>query len=42
MELIADDAVLRPAEGWPERVIYGKDAMRSWFEGLRKQWATTR
>ena len=34
MELIADDAVLRPAEGWPERVIYGKDAMRSWFEGF--------
>ena len=42
MELIADDAVLRPAEGWPERVIYGKDAMRSWLRALRKQWATTR
>jgi ketosteroid isomerase-like protein len=28
-----DDVVLRTAEGWPERVLYGKDAVRSFWEG---------
>jgi ketosteroid isomerase-like protein len=27
-----DDVVLRPAEGWPERVYYGKDAVRSFYK----------
>jgi ketosteroid isomerase-like protein len=34
LALIADDAILRAAEGFPERVIHGKDAMRSFFEDL--------
>jgi ketosteroid isomerase-like protein len=29
-----EDQVLRAAEGWPERVQYGKDAIRSFYEGL--------
>jgi ketosteroid isomerase-like protein len=29
-----DDVVLRAAEGWPERVFYGKDAVRSFYEGF--------
>jgi ketosteroid isomerase-like protein len=30
-----DDAVvLRAAEGWPERVFEGKDAVRSFYEGF--------
>jgi ketosteroid isomerase-like protein len=29
-----DDIVLRTAEGWPERVHYGKDAVRSFYKGL--------
>jgi hypothetical protein len=29
-----DDVVLRAAEGWPERVFRGKDAVRSFYEGF--------
>jgi ketosteroid isomerase-like protein len=29
-----DDVVLRAAEGWPERVHRGKDAVRSFYEGF--------
>jgi ketosteroid isomerase-like protein len=29
-----DDAVLRAAEGWPERDFRGKDAVRSFYEGF--------
>jgi ketosteroid isomerase-like protein len=29
-----DDVVLRAAEGWPERVFRGKDAVRSFWEGF--------
>ena len=32
--LFDDDAVLRPAEGWPERDFRGKDAVRSFYEGF--------
>jgi len=32
--VVDDDHVLRAAEGWPERVYYGKDAVRSFYEGL--------
>jgi ketosteroid isomerase-like protein len=28
-----DEVVLRAAEGWPERVFRGKDAVRSFYEG---------
>src|SRR6266545_1091368 len=32
---LADDyVVLRAAEGWPERVQYGTDAVRSFYEGV--------
>ena len=34
MDLFAEDAVLRADENWPERVYYGKDALRSFYEGL--------
>jgi len=34
MDLFADDAVLRADENWPERVYYGNDALRSFYEGL--------
>ena len=37
-----DDVVLRAAEGWPERVFRGKDAVRSFYEGFAEQWAATR
>jgi ketosteroid isomerase-like protein len=33
MELFDDDVVLRMAEGWPERVYFGKAAARSFFDG---------
>ncbi len=29
-----DDVVLRAAEGWPERVFRGKEAVRSFYEGF--------
>jgi ketosteroid isomerase-like protein len=29
-----DEVVLRAAEGWPERVFRGKDAVRSFYEGF--------
>jgi ketosteroid isomerase-like protein len=32
--LFADDVVLRAAKGWPERDFRGKDAVRSFYEGL--------
>jgi ketosteroid isomerase-like protein len=32
--LFDDDAVLRAAEGWPERDFRGKDAVRSFYEGF--------
>jgi ketosteroid isomerase-like protein len=31
-----DDVVLRMAEGWPERVFYGKDEVRSLVVTVRK------
>jgi ketosteroid isomerase-like protein len=35
MDLADEDAVfIRAAEGWPERVFYGKDAVRSFYEGF--------
>jgi ketosteroid isomerase-like protein len=34
MELCDDDMVVRTAEGWPERALHGKLAVRSFFEGL--------
>src|SRR5215216_21746 len=37
IELSDDDVVLRMAEGWPERVYFGKAAARSFFDG----WAET-
>ncbi len=37
-----DDAVLQAAEGWPERVFRGKDAVRASMRALRRQWAATR
>jgi ketosteroid isomerase-like protein len=37
MELFDDDVVLRMAEGWPERVYFGKAAARSFIDG----WAET-
>ena len=33
-ELWDDDVVLRAAEGWPEHVYYGKDEVRSFWEGF--------
>jgi ketosteroid isomerase-like protein len=36
-ELMDDDVVLRMAEGWPERVYFGKAAARSFIDG----WAET-
>jgi ketosteroid isomerase-like protein len=32
-EMWDDDVVLRTAEGWPERVFFGKAAVRSFFDG---------
>src|SRR5215203_2023170 len=32
-ELMDDDVVLRMAEGWPERVYFGKAAARSFIDG---------
>src|SRR5918995_2608268 len=32
-EMLDDDAVLRTAEGWPERVFFGKAAVLSFFDG---------
>jgi ketosteroid isomerase-like protein len=29
-----EDQMLRAAEGWPERVQYGRDAIRSFYAGL--------
>jgi ketosteroid isomerase-like protein len=29
-----EHVVLRAAEGWPERVYYGKDQVRSFYEGI--------
>src|SRR5215208_2065465 len=37
VEVCDDDVVLRMAEGWPERVFFGKAAARSFFRG----WAET-
>jgi len=34
IDVADEDIVIRAAEGWPERVFYGKDAVRSFFEGL--------
>src|SRR6476620_9386899 len=34
VELWDDDVGLRAAEGWPERVFRGKDAVRSFYEGF--------
>ena len=35
LERVLDEhTVLRAAEGWPERVYYGKDAVRSYWEGM--------
>jgi hypothetical protein len=41
-----DDVVLRMAEGWPERVFFGKAAARSFFDGWvetvgEKWWSRT-
>jgi hypothetical protein len=33
IELFDDDVVLRMAEGWPERVFFGKAAVRSFIDG---------
>jgi ketosteroid isomerase-like protein len=33
-ELLDEHVVLRAAEGWPERVYYGKDQVRSFYEGI--------
>jgi hypothetical protein len=35
-----DDVVLRPDERWPERVYYGKDALRS-MRALPKRWVAS-
>jgi ketosteroid isomerase-like protein len=34
VELSDDDVVLRPAEGGPEGVYFGKDAVRSFYESF--------
>ena len=35
MDLADEDAVfIRAAEGLPERIFYGKDAVRSFYEGF--------
>jgi ketosteroid isomerase-like protein len=33
VEVWDEDVVLRAAEGWPERVYYAKDQVRSFYEG---------
>jgi ketosteroid isomerase-like protein len=33
VEMLDDDVVLRMAEGWPERVYFGKAAARSFIDG---------
>jgi ketosteroid isomerase-like protein len=35
-----DDAVIRAAEGWPERDFRGKDAVRSFYEGFAETVGT--
>ena len=34
MDFSDDDQVIRTAEGWPERVVYGKDAVRSFYKAI--------
>jgi ketosteroid isomerase-like protein len=34
MDLADEDHMIRAAEGWPERVYYGKDGARSFYEGI--------
>jgi ketosteroid isomerase-like protein len=34
LDVADEDVVLRGVEGWPERVFYGKDAARSFYEGF--------
>jgi ketosteroid isomerase-like protein len=34
MDFSDDDQIIRTAEGWPERVVYGKDAVRSFYEAI--------
>src|SRR5262245_47754690 len=34
IDLGDEDQMLRSAEGWPERVQYGRDAIRSFYEGV--------
>jgi|SRR5262245_2243687 len=34
MEMCDEDVVIRPAEGFPERVVFGKQAVRSFYEAL--------
>jgi ketosteroid isomerase-like protein len=34
MDFSDDDQVIRTAEGWPERVIYGREAVRSFYEAI--------
>ena len=38
--LFDDDAVLRAAEGWPERDFRGKDAVRFFYEGFAEAVGT--
>lgn len=33
LDLFDDDVVIRGLEGWPERLLYGKEAVRSFYEG---------
>ncbi len=39
VEICDDDVVLRMAEGWPERVFFGKAAARSFLTAGRRPWA---
>jgi ketosteroid isomerase-like protein len=34
MDLVDKNVVVRADENWPERAFYGKDAVRSFYEGL--------
>ena len=36
LDIVDEDQVIRTAEGWPERVVNGKDAVRSFYEAIAK------
>jgi ketosteroid isomerase-like protein len=42
MDFSDDDQIIRTAEDWPERVVYGKDRCARSMRRFRRRWATTR